>query len=222
MRDDATFANFFVGERNGVAISALQAFAKCSGENLLMVWGSRGVGLTHLCQAVCLQAQNTGLNPYYLPLRDLKGYSAADVCEGLEAYDLICFDGLDEVCGYRDWEQSIFHLYNRIKDAGKYLLFASHTSPPSLPLVLPDLKSRTLGCVIYHLHALDDDEKSKALQMRARGRGFDMPEEVASYILKRAPRDTNELFNLLDRLDEVSLQQQRKLTIPFVKEALRY
>jgi regulatory inactivation of DnaA Hda protein len=55
---------------------------------------------------------------------------------------------------------------------------------------------------------------------RAAARGMEMPADVATYILSRASRDTAELFTLLNRLDDASLQEQRKLTIPFVKSVL--
>jgi DnaA family protein len=48
-----------------------------------------------------------------------------------------------------------------------------------------------------------------------------LPDEVANFIIQRVPRDMNALFNLLDRLDRASLQEKRKLTIPFVKQVLR-
>jgi DnaA family protein len=58
------------------------------------------------------------------------------------------------------------------------------------------------------------------LQLRARQRGFELPDDVAHYLLRRAPRDPASLFALLDRLDYASLAAQRKLTIPFVRELL--
>ncbi|MEI8647476.1 hypothetical protein P4S73_05115 [Paraglaciecola sp. Hal342] len=47
-----------------------------------------------------------------------------------------------------------------------------------------------------------------------------MPEKVAVYLVNHWQRDMPSLMNTLDKLDQLSLQQQRKLTIPFVKEAL--
>src|SRR5690606_17164346 len=119
-----------------------------------------------------------------------------------------------------EWEQALFHLYNNIRDAGHALLIASHSGPPALPVVLADLKSRLLGSSRYHVKSLSDPGKQNALIMRARARGMQMPMDVAQYILNRASRDTTELFDLLDRLDDESMQKKRKLTIPFVKEVL--
>lgn len=221
LSDDATFANYYAsGEINSQAISALKLFASGDGEDCLMVWGARGAGLTHLLQAVCHDASEHKKSIQYIPMRHMIGYSAVDICEGLDGVEIVVFDGVDYICGNRDWEHSLFHLFNRIKDRGHKIVFSSHTSPPSLPILLADLKSRLLGCVIYHVESMSDTEKEKALITRAGARGMELPEEVARFILSRASRDTQELFYLLHRLDDASLQQQRKLTIPFVKEVL--
>jgi DnaA family protein len=82
------------------------------------------------------------------------------------------------------------------------------------------LKSRLQWGVTFHVHTLDDDEKQHALQFRAKARGLDLSDEVATFIIQRLPRDMNELFWQLNRLDHASLAEQRKLTIPFVKKIL--
>jgi DnaA family protein len=223
LRDDATFTNFYAADDNNRQIlAAVEAASRGEGETNLVIWGSRGAGLTHLLQACSHAACERGITVQYLPLRELIGYAPRDICEGLEAMELVCLDGVDEICGNREWEQALFHLFNNLRDAGHRLLMASHTSPPSIPMLLPDLKSRVLGSVVYRLHGLTDDDKQIALQMRAKARGMEMPDEVARYILSRAPRDTNELFLMLNVLDDESLQQQRKLTIPFVKDVLGF
>jgi DnaA family protein len=74
--------------------------------------------------------------------------------------------------------------------------------------------------VTYVLRPLDDADMLAALSCRAAGRGLELPEETASFLLKRIPRDPASVFNLLDRLDEASMIEQRRLTIPFVKSVL--
>jgi len=67
---------------------------------------------------------------------------------------------------------------------------------------------------------LEDEDKSKAIQAHAQARGLEISDEVCSYLLKRFPRELNKLISLLDDLDKQSLRQQRKVTVPFVKEVL--
>jgi len=223
LNDDCTFDNFYAtsSATNQLALDALTNFAASQRDKNLLIWGAPGSGLTHLLQAVCHEVWARKQNVQYLPLREMIGFSAEDICDGLEEAEFICLDGVDQICGIKEWERALFHLYNNIRDAGHYLLISSHTSPPSLPIVLADLRSRVLGCVRYHIESLTDSGKQTALIRRAAVRGLELPEEVARYILSRASRDTNELFDMLNKLDEASLQHQRKLTIPFVKEVLR-
>jgi DnaA family protein len=155
-----------------------------------------------------------------LPLRDLVGYAPDELFTGLEMVDLVCLDCLPTIAGRRDWELAIFNLYNLLRDQGKRLLVAAEHSPRELGLSLEDLRSRLQWGLTYQVHSLSDEDKQQALQMRARARGLELGDEVAQYIIQRLPRDTNELFWQLARLDHASLAEQRKLTIPFVKKVL--
>ena len=85
---------------------------------------------------------------------------------------------------------------------------------------LADLASRLSWGLSYLLVPLPEAQVVSALELRARGRGLDLPEETAQYLLRRIPRDLPTLFNLLDRLDEAALIEQRRLTVPFVKSVL--
>ena len=80
--------------------------------------------------------------------------------------------------------------------------------------------SRVAG-QIYKLQPLSDEDKLQALQLRARLRGFELPEDVGRFLLKRLDREMRTLFMTLDQLDRASITAQRKLTIPFVKEILK-
>ena len=62
------------------------------------------------------------------------------------------------------------------------------------------------------------DQQCKRL--RAAQRGLQLPYETSEYLLKRMPRDMRSLFEILDQLDEASLVAQRRLTIPFIRDAL--
>lgn len=222
LHDEATFANFHVpeGSSNQQAVQALKQQLEPEGERFIFLWGAAGAGLTHLLQAACHKAYADGRTAQYLPLKDLVGFAPESLFEGLESLDLICLDSLDSVVGNPIWEEAIFDLFNRVNEAGNHLVFSALVGPQELAVNLEDLRSRLRSAVIYHVDVLSDEEKAVALQLRARARGMEMNAEVAQYILSRGPRDMNDLFFLLNRLDELSLREKRKLTIPFVKQVL--
>lgn len=223
LRDDATFANFYLAQAdpNRQAVEALQRFAGGEGgDAALYLWGEAGSGVSHLLQSACLHAESTGRSFQYLPLAELLDTDPAVTLDGLEQLDLVCLDDLHRLERQPHWQTALFHLYNRVRDGGGQLLLGARQSPRGLDIELADLRSRLQWGLIYQLQPLNDRDKLAALRRRGRLRGFDLPEDVAQYILHRAPRDTRALFLCLEQLDRASLMAKRKITIPFVKEVL--
>ena len=212
LNDAATFGNYLVGD-NASIVKILQAET----EPYLYLWSADATGKTHLLQALC-HAYGQG-QAIYLPLKE-SAHLQAEILEGLEQFALVCLDDVQYIAGRSDWELSLFNLYNRLREKGGHLCITSNVSPKQLSVKLADLLSRLNWGPVFQLHPLTDHDKVKAMQLRATQRGFQLPDEVANYLLNRYPRDLHNLFALLDKLDIASLQAQRRLTIPFVKQWL--
>ncbi|RAH36805.1 DnaA regulatory inactivator Hda [Halomonas sp. SL1] len=218
LRDDATFANFHPGP-SATLVDHLTRQLDDDGEPFLYLWGGEGVGRSHLLQAACHAASDRDRRALYLPLEEL-GHFPPLMLEEVERLDLVAIDDLERVVGRKRWEEALFHAFNRLRDAGKRLVIAAEAPPRQLTVKLPDLASRLTWGMTFHVQGLGDDDRLTALQLRARVRGMQLPDEVARYILHRGPRRLEALFDALETLDRASLSAQRKLTIPFVKQAL--
>ncbi|MBD3895140.1 DnaA regulatory inactivator Hda [Halomonas sp. ML-15] len=218
LRDDATFANF-EPTGNTSLVETLRAQCQPDGEPFLFVWGAPGVGRSHLLQAACHAASDRDKRALYLPLAEL-GHFPPHMLEDAERLDLVAIDDLDRVLGRKRWEEALFHAFNRLRDAGKRLVIAAPAAPRQLEVALPDLASRLTWGTTFHVHPLDDEGRLAALKLRAKVRGMLLPDEVARYMLHRGPRRLGDMCDALDTLDRASLSAQRKLTIPFVKQAL--
>ena len=188
-------------------------------EHFAYLWGGNGVGKSHLLQAICQQVSSAGHSVAYLPLGDFEELDR-EMFGGLELMSLVCIDDVQVVAGNDSWEEALFHLYNRVHEAKKTLLVAGNVAPTALPIKLPDLLARRTWGPVFHLQELNDENKVEALQLRAKARGFELTEEVGQFLIRRSPRDMTSLFSLLDRLDDASLSQHRKLTIPFVRDLI--
>lgn len=219
LRDEARFDNFYPG-KNDEILSELKNTASGRGERLIYICGTLGEGCTHLLQACCHHAEQHQLSSVYLPMENLLSFSP-DILTGLESLSLICVDDIQAIAGNDAWEEAVFHLFNRVNEAGGRMIIAAHNLPKAIHLVLPDLVSRLSWGIVYQLHALSDAEKLAALMMRAARRGILLSEEVGKYILTHCPRYMATLFAALDALDKASLAAQRRLTIPFVKKVLQ-
>jgi DnaA family protein len=218
LRDDATFASFYEGD-NLQVVKALTQLARGLDEPFLYLWGQKGAGKSHLLQAACHAASELNVAAVYLPLQEWRNLSPL-VLQDLEKVPLVCLDDIESIAGNELWEEALFHAFNRIRSQNVRLVISSETSPLSLPIQLPDLKSRLAWGVTYQLHRLNDEQKLAALILRAGVRGLSLNKTVGQFLLSRCPRDMNELFHTLERLDDASLSEQRRLTIPFVKQVL--
>ncbi|EMJ3184175.1 TPA: DnaA inactivator Hda [Yersinia enterocolitica] len=217
--DDETFASFYPGE-NPSLLAAIQSAVHQSHGSYIYFWSREGGGRSHLLHAACAELSQKGEAVGYVPL-DKRAYFVPEVLDGMEQLALVCIDNIECIAGDEQWEMAMFNLYNRIVETGRARLLITGDRPPrQLNLGLPDLASRLDWGQIYKLQPLSDDEKLQALQLRAKLRGFELPEDVGRFLLKRLDREMRTLFMTLDQLDRASITAQRKLTIPFVKEIL--
>ena len=218
LADHAVFESFHA-TGNELLVHQLRTVATTPGQPPLWLWAPAGQGKTHLLQATVALAAAQGRRAAYLPL-DASPALPAGVLDGMGALDLVCLDDLQAVAGQRGWEIPLFRFYEALRNTGGNLVLAADGPPAELVFGLPDLASRLKSGATFRVHALDDEGRLCALQMRARFRGFELPDETGRYLLARVGRGVAELFQLLDQLDRAALAAQKQLTIPFVRQVL--
>jgi DnaA-homolog protein len=216
--EEASFVTFYPATHQAI-VDYLKLTVAGAGEQFVYLWGSSAIGKTHLLQACCHYATELHKTSIYLSLKELSQFTP-QVFTNLEKLNLVCLDDIDILVQEPNWQEPLFHLFNRIHASGSRLILAAKIPPQELALTLADLQSRLTWSVVLHMQALDDHAKCAAMQLQAKVRGLFLPMEVAEYILKRCSRNLPNLHAILTTLDKASLQQQRKLTVPFVKDVL--
>lgn len=218
LKDEARFENFQTGQ-NGLVCEMLRQAALGTGEQFLYIWGSEGAGCSHLLQAACHAAEPARRTAVYLPLQELLNLSPV-ILEGMEHLNLVCVDNVEAISGNPIWEEALFHLYNRIRQEQNTLIVAANSAPRQLQIQLPDLVSRLSWGAVFSVAQLNDEDKVQAIRLRAKIRGFELPEDVARYMVHHDSRSMVDLCLTLERLDQASLTAQRKVTIPFIKQEM--
>jgi DnaA family protein len=223
--DDETFSSF-QSIANYSATEQLKSFIKASQHsvesayvNSFYLFGLSGVGKSHLLHASCTFAEKLGLSSVCLSFSELKQLSV-EVLDGLENIDLICLDDVQLIAGDKLWQQAVFDLFNRVIEHNKRLIITGDQSVSQLKLGLADLVSRLSWGMTEQIKPLDDEEKLIALKFRAQQRGLLLSDEVAKYLLSHLSREMSHLILALAELDEASIREQRKITIPFIKAIL--
>ena len=210
------FDNFYPGanEQSLVHLKSLDAATAQS----VYLWGGKGTGKTHLCQALYHHWTEIEQQPAYIDVNE-PGMQP-QVLEGLEQFKILIIDGIDAVIMQQQWQEAIFHVYNRLMSNHGNLIIAARVAPQNIESLLPDLSSRLLSGLVFEIKEMSDNGKLHAMKQRAKEYGFKLPNDVGIYLLNHAHRGSHEIFQQLRTLDKASLVHKRKLTIPFVKEIL--
>jgi len=98
---------------------------------------------------------------------------------------------------------------------------AAGNAPPAALALREDLRTRLGGGLVYQVQPLADEEKARCLRAEAERRGLRLGDEVLDYLLSRVRRDMRSLAAVLDRLDALSLELKRPITVPLAREALK-
>ena len=201
------------------AIAQLRALAGVAGADWLYLAGAAGTGKTHLALALCAAAEQAGRRAAYLPLAAARG-RLGDALAALEGNNVVAVDGLEAIAGDRDDEIALFDFHNRARSAGLNVLYTAREAPETLPLALPDLRSRLSQNTRLVLDPLDDSARAELLRDRAQRRGLVLEEAAIDWMLSRTDRNLASLLALLDRLDHESLAAQRRITVPFLRQVM--
>lgn len=211
----------FAAFHGQAALRALvESVARGEDGHWLYLSGPNGSGKTHLLLAACALARESGQAAAFLPLATVAG-RLGDALQGLvDAPALVCLDGVEAIAGHSGDEVALFHAHNAARQSGARLVYAASAMPAALGLGLPDLVSRLEQCTRLPVEPLDEAGRREVLRQRAARRGLELDEPVLDYLFRRVGRDLAGLTSLLDRLDRESLAAQRRITVPFLRQAL--
>ena len=213
-----SFDNFLTDDGR-LIIENLQALIDARGETQIGLWGGAASGKTHLLNASADYARRRGIVMQLYDGLQLR-HCDADAFDGLDHGDLLAVDNLDALAGNRAWETVFYRVINRCREGHGRFLFSMASRPHELEVSLDDFRSRLQWGLLLQLPVSSDNDVRRILRRRADLLGFDLSDEVISYLLRHHPRDLAEQISILRRLDGASLTAHRRVTIPLVKQAL--
>lgn len=214
-----TFETYYSGS-DPTLISVLKNVAAgVLEEPQILLWGAASTGKTHVLQAMCRVASDAHKRAMYIPMKELSSQDPASIGE-LQDLDLVCIDDVQVIAKNTDWEKALFNFINHHRSDQTTIVISSLTAPTESLFELPDLNSRAVWGPVYKLTPLAEEQLDDALSFHANVRGLELSDEVKNYLLTRYQRDVSTMVGIIDVLDKASLQEQRKVTIPFLKKTL--
>jgi DnaA-homolog protein len=208
----ASLETFVVGQ-NTELLQRLSLFASHNGisngaDRSVYIWGETGAGKTHLLQALGVNYDARYISADATP---------SDFTHSPEI-TLYLLDDCDELSP--DAQIDAFALFNEVRAHGGFFVAAGRRPPMAMDL-REDLRTRLGWGLIYQVHGLTDEDKIGALELSAHARGIKLPEGVLPYLITHYRRDMPWLTQMLNELDQYSLETKRPITLPLLRELLQ-
>ena len=134
----------------------------------------------------------------------------------LKNFDNILIDNLEKYS-----EEEIFHLINHCQLNNLKILITSRKNINEINFKLKDLISRLKSFSYCSINNPDDDMLLNILTKLFIEKQFIInSNDIFKFILKRANRSYEDMIFIVEKLDNLSLEKKRQLTIPLIKEIL--
>jgi DnaA-homolog protein len=212
----SSFKGFYIDPQNKQLISILKNIP--INENIY-IYGLKNSGKTYLLQSLCNEYSKNNKSSLFLPLMDVTKYGV-EIIDSIENMDLVCIDGLEAVSQNKEWEIGLFNLINNAQQTGCRLVFTSSSEEGAINFSLADLDSRIRKFQSHEIFPISDDHLLKALKKITNLRSISLGEKEAQYLITYTKRNIADLTIILESLDQLSMENKRRITIPLIKELL--
>lgn len=218
-----TFENFVKGSSNQFAMTTCQAVAKAPGQsyNPLFIFGSTGLGKTHLLHAVgnyILGANPNATVTYVTSERFmnemvycLRHKKMWEFRQKFRQCDAILIDDIQFISGKKATQEEFFHTFNTLYAAKKQIVITSDLFPQNIADIEDRLRNRFQWGLIADIQLPDIEHRVAILRRKSNQMGVQIEDEVLEYIAKLKKRDVRELEGALLRLKAYSNFEGQKI-----------
>jgi chromosomal replication initiator protein len=207
-----TFGSFVVGSSNQLAHAAATAVAKKPGlvYNPFFIYGGVGLGKTHLMQAIGHEVKKLHPSKHitYVTTERFTNEFVQSVERGTtEAFkeryrktEILLIDDIQFLAGKERTQEEFFHTFNTLYQNNHQIILSSDRLPKEIPAIEARLVSRFQGGMIADIQPPDYETRLAILGAKVREQGYDVDQDVLSYIAQLVDSNIRELEGTLNRL----------------------
>ena len=227
------FANFVRGKANDLARAAALQVAENpgSGYNPMFVYGSTGLGKTHLIQAIgnTVLEHNPKASIRYIHaeryvsdmVKAFRHKSFDDFKRKYDNLDILLIDDIQFFAGKGRTQEEFFYTFNNLIESHKQVIITSDTFPKDLEGIEERLKSRFSWGLTVMLEPPELEMRVAILLNKAQQEGENLGEATAFFIAKQVRSNVRELEGALKRVMAYARFHKQPISVELAKEALK-
>ncbi|MCS4534072.1 chromosomal replication initiator protein DnaA [Neisseria montereyensis] len=230
---DYTFETLVEGKGNRIAAAAAQSIAENPGQgyNPFFLYGSTGLGKTHLVQAIGnellknkpdAKVRYMHSDDYIRSFMNAVRTNSYDVFkQQYKQYDLLIIDDIQFIKGKDRTMEEFFYLYNHFHNKKKQLILTCDVLPTKIEDMDARLKSRFSWGLTLELEPPELEMRVAILQKKAETAGVDLNEDAAFFIANLIRSNVRELEGAFNRVSASSRFLKKPIDIDLARTALQ-
>ena len=135
-------------------------------------------------------------------------------------YPMVFIKNLSSDTLNQESEIFLFNGFNYCLNQNTKILFSSNDFIKNLDIKLADLESRLNTVLPVEILNPADEEKMNLIYFELQQRGLEINDKEMQYIFTHHSRDLNSLLNLAEKLDEISHQEKKSISINLIKKII--
>lgn len=227
-----TFENFVVGKPNEFAYAAALRVAESDkvAFNPLFLYGSVGLGKTHLMNAIAwsIKSRDPNRTVAYLSAEKfmyqfVKAVRYKDTMAFKDLFrsvDVLMIDDIQFICGKDSTQEEFFHTFNALVDNKRQVIISADKSPSDLENMEDRLKSRLGWGLVADIHPTTYELRLGILQSKAATASIAVPDKVLEFVAHKVTSNVRELEGALNRIIASAIFVGREITIESAREVL--
>ncbi len=228
-----TFETFVVGSSNQFAHAAARSVAANPSRsyNPLFIYGSTGMGKTHLMHAIGRELMSQGkIRVIYTSAERFTN----EVVTGIRlermhqlraryrSADVLLIDDIQIIGNKERTQEEFFHTFNELHDAQKQIVISCDSPPKGIPGLVERLRSRFEWGLLADIQPPDLETKMAILDKKAELDGVKLPEDVRTFMATKSRSNIRELEGALIKLIAYSSLTGAPITMPMAQQALKH
>lgn len=227
-----TFETFVKGTSNQFALAASQRVAETPARsyNPLFIYGSAGLGKTHLLHAighyvrqnyahyqVRYVSTEAFLNEY---VDGIRNNTIASFKRRYREIDVLLIDDIQFMEGKEGLQEEFFHTFNSLHGANKQIVISSDRVPDAIPTLEERLRGRFKWGLITDIQPPDLETRLAILRNKAEREPTPVAPEVLEFIATHITSNIRELEGALIRVSAYASLNRVGVTVPLAEHLL--
>lgn len=234
LKSDFTFQNLVIGKGNQLANSAGLAISEQLGRkdyNPFFIYGSTGLGKTHLAQAIANKVLKTDpdtkirythaekfINDY---INSVRRRNWDEFKKHYNTLDLLILDDVQFIAGKEKTMEEFFYIFNNFLDKDKQIILTSDRLPQKIDKLDNRLKSRFACGLTVEIEPPEFEMRVAILHKKAEAVNFRLPEDTVFFIAQSIESNVRDLEGALNRVRAHCRFTNKSPDIDLVKQVLK-